>query len=206
MQKLIIVYSIAACLLLGSCKKHEDDHHEHGGPVNYGVSLALLRVDYQTHQFEGCKMLHFNAFDYNPQNVPVQMLYIPPGDFGNITLLHAPTGDTIFDGSIVWNGMGSMKFPAALDAVVSVTPTAEPAPDSNNVQIISPDSFVNKADYHIPEVWTPISKLDVTKAFMSTGYKKVALFLYTPSVGVGNPADWDYYWLLYPGPQMMTSL
>jgi len=204
MQKLIII--VIAAGLLGSCKKHDGNDGGHQGADIHGISLALLKVDYQTHKFEGGKILHFTLNGNIPQNVPVQMLYVPPGDFGNITLLHAPTGDSIFDGSIVWNGKGQMKYPATLDTGFPTVATAVPAPDSNDVQIISPNTFITKEDYHIPEVWEPVSKLLVTQQYSIFGNKKPALFLYMPSVGTGNPADWDYFWLLYPAGPILTTL
>jgi len=191
MQKLIIILFIAiAAGLLGSCKKHDGNDYVSGN----GVSLALLKVDYQTHKFEGGKVFHFNDNGLHT-DIPVQMTYIPPGDFGNMTLLYAPTGDSIFDGSIVWSGKGKMTYPTLTGNFPAATGTVA-TPDSNAVQIISPYTYIKKAEYNIPAVWAGISNLLITKEF-SRAHARTGLFLYTPSVGMGDPADWDYFWILY---------
>lgn len=189
MKKLII--SALILLAAASCKKHDDDY------VNdHFATMALLKVDYQTHQFEGGKV--FQLAKYQGQDIPVQINYKAPGDFGNITLLYAPTGDSLFDGSIIWSGKGEMRFPALSNNFSSVT-TAQPAPDSNHVQIISPNMFFAQEHYDLPGAWNGISKLLVTKQFLQQANVRIGLFLYTPSVGVGDPADWDYFWVLYIG-------
>jgi len=189
---MILIAGLAA-ITLGSCKKHDSSYVS-----GSGMSLAVLKVDFQTHKFEGGKVFHFDATGAVPQTIPIQMTYAPPGDFGNITLQYAPTGDTIFDGSIIWSGKGKMTQPALSNNFAAGT-TAQPAPDTNDVQVISPGTFIKKEAYNIPAVWSGISNLYITREFLQAHNTRIGIFLYTPSVGIGDPADWDYFWLLYTG-------
>ena len=46
-------------------------------------------------------------------------------------------------------------------------------------------------------IWSNIDNLVQVQAYrQSNPNAKVNLFLYTPSVGVGNPAEWDWYVIL----------
>lgn len=192
MQKpAILLFAILAIVALGSCKKHDNDY-----VAANGATLALLKVDYQTHKFEGAKVFYFDAAGAVPQTIPIQMTYVPPGDFGNITLQYAPTGDTVFDGSIIWSGKGEMTQPL-LSKGFPAGPVALPAPDTNDVEVITPNTYIRKEAYNIPDVWTGISNLYITRDFMQNHNTRVGIFLYMPSVGIGDPADWDYFWLLY---------
>ena len=41
-------------------------------------------------------------------------------------------------------------------------------------------------------IWQSVSKMESFQWFYSRTQKKVAVYLYTPSVGMGDPADWYY--------------
>ena len=46
-------------------------------------------------------------------------------------------------------------------------------------------------------IWNSISNLEIVNNYLNTNPNgKINLFLYTPSVGIGNPADWDWYIIL----------
>lgn len=50
--------------------------------------------------------------------------------------------------------------------------------------------------YDYEEVWQSVQNLVKVRAYLkSNPNSSVKLFLYTPSVGVGNPADWD--WIIF---------
>lgn len=195
MKPLLLI--LTGALLLGSCKKNNDSNPT-ASP--YGAKLALLKVDYQTGKFEGGKIITYPSGSYVPDSIPIQQLYKPAGDFGNITLKYLPTGDTVFFGSIIWSGTGEMLVPKQLDAPnkfdriqLDVLP-----PDSTKVKYYG--SEINTpfaAGQNFASIWKSIAGLSVTANAIGVGHAKVGLFLYTPSVGFGAPADWNYYWILY---------
>jgi hypothetical protein len=158
----------------------------------------MLKVDYLSQRFEGGKVFSFPSNNTPNSTIPLTITYKPPSDFGNITFQYTPTGDTVFDGGIVWMGRGDLKYPVFDPASsFSTELTSKPAPTSSEVQSIVPDQF--SAPYHdttIAQAWTGIAHLTLTRDMIANGASK-GLFLYTPSVGSGDPADWDYIWMLY---------
>lgn len=163
--------------------------------------MILLKVDYLTHRFEGGKVFNFPAGNGVDDSIPVSVIYKSPGDFGNITLKYAPTGDTIFDGGIIWMGKGDIHYPLfdPVTAFSSGSGTA-PAPDSSSVQGIYPDTYHKcYTNTIITQAWSGIANLTITQQMLAVN-ARIGLFLYTPSVGIGNPADWDFIWVLYCNP------
>jgi len=183
-------------LVLFSCKK-ADDRPE---PLQVtSPMLVLLKVDYLTHQFEGGKVYTFPNSNTVIDSIPINVIYQNPTDFGHITLKYAPTSDTIFDGGIIWMGKGEIRYPVfePVSAFSSGTWTSTP-PDIATVQTI-PADWRPFADSTIKQAWSGIERLHITGQ-MSASNAKTGLFLYMPSVGVGNPADWDFIWMLYIRP------
>jgi len=195
-MKPLLLFAIGA-LLLGSCKKNTDS----GVPSSpYGAKMILLKVDYQTGKFEGGKIFTYPKGSYVADSIPVKEIAKPAGDFGNITLKYVPTSDTVFFGTVIWMGKGQMMPPKTLDDpnTFVLVQTSVLTPDTNKVKYYgaarqlpySPgQSFVS--------IWNAVAGLQVTAEAIGVNHAKVGLFLYTPSVGIGDPADWDYYWLLY---------
>ena len=55
-------------------------------------------------------------------------------------------------------------------------------------------SVTTSASYN--EVWTSVQSLVKVRQYLySNPNASVKLFLYTPSVGIGNPAEWD--WIIF---------
>jgi len=195
MKPLLLV--LTSALLLGSCKKNNDSSPT-ASP--YGGKLAMLKVDYQTGKFEGGKIFTYPAGSYVSDSIPIQELHKSAGDFGNITLKYLPTGDTVFFGTIIWMGKGAMAVPQTLDGVNKFAPVQLDVlpPDSTKVKYYGSANGIPFYDgQNFASIWKSIAGLNVTADAIGVGHAKVGLFLYTPSVGMGDPADWDYYWILY---------
>jgi hypothetical protein len=132
------------------------------------------------------------AHVYGGDTLPFIEQYQSPGDFGNLTFIYGPTNDTVFDGSIIWMGKGVMRLPASFNAPSTFTKLSSrlARPDSSRFQrIFSMSRWVNDT---LP--WTTIADLRIVRNYLMAN-RKIGSFLYTPSVGVGDPADWD--WMIF---------
>ena len=158
--------------------------------------VLMLKVDFETNIFEGGTELIFPEAD----TFTISADYNSPADFGDITLNYAETGQPLFMGSIVWNGTGSMVFPCALTQAdgFETDSDAAPMPPVSQFEKVMYDEFaIYPAVIDYQSIWANIDNLVQVKAFrQSNPNAKVHLFLYTPSVGMGNPAEWDWYVIL----------
>jgi len=157
--------------------------------------VVLLQVDYLTGAFEGGKELIFpEAEDFT-----LTYDYTSPGDFGDITLNYEEVNQPLFAGTIVWDGKGEREFPEAIDAVSAFatinTNIALPANDTFEQVNYNEDAYPENMSYQ--PLWEAVDNLQVVKEYReSNPAAKIHVFLYAPSVGVGNPAEWDYYLIL----------
>ena len=177
-------------LTLISCSKDNDDIIT---PSTNQNNVLVLKVDYNTNTFEGGKELSFSS---TISNMTVINQYVPPSDFGSIKLIYQELNETLFDGTIVWNGLGQMNFPQNLlnanqfDRVLTADYVS---PNSGFENVFNP----NNATYNYNSIWASIQSLvKVRQYLISNPNATVKIFLYTPSVGIGNPAEWDWIVIL----------
>ena len=177
-------------LTLISCSKDNDDTIT---PSTNQNNVLVLKVDYNTNTFEGGKELSFSS---TISNMTVINQYVPPSDFGSIKLIYQELNETLFDGTIVWNGLGQMNFPQNLlnanqfDRVLTADYVS---PNSGFENVFNP----NNATYNYNSIWASIQSLvKVRQYLISNPNATVKIFLYTPSVGIGNPAEWDWIVIL----------
>ena len=196
MKNLLLLGIIGLCFGCSSEdneQKRFNDQQLEAAPEN---KVALLKVDFLTNAFEGGKELTFaSAANFN-----IASEYQSPADFGGITLKYAELNQTFFEGTIFWNGLGQMTYPSTL-ADVNSFPTI-----INPVEMPSESMFatVNYTEFPyypetIPytEIWNAVHKLQIVAQFRASNpNSQVNLFLYTPSVGIGDPADWDWFVIL----------
>jgi hypothetical protein len=181
-----IILSIAIILLITSCKK------ESILTTSLTNKVLMLKVDYLTNNFEGGKEF---SYSNNSSTFTITKEYKAPGDFGNIKLIYQELNETIFDGSIIWMGTGKISIPQnILNAnqfnFINKNDTIFPSAGFENVFNIGNQTY----DYSL--VWNSVQKLIKVRDYLNSNPNgQVKLFLYTPSVGVGNPADWD--WIIY---------
>lgn len=157
--------------------------------------LLLLQVDYVTHTFEGGKVLSIDSELTSIDTIPIIVDYKPAGDFGNISLFYESEDQMIFDGSIIWMGTGERKFPTNFASVdnFSTIENSITKPDDSDFQFIHQTYSQTDIDYQ--PIWDAISNLKVVEDYL-TSHKKIGVFIYAPSVGVGDPNTWDYYVIL----------
>ncbi len=152
----------------------------------------LLKVDYITNTFEGGKELTFSE---PTPTFTITTDYKSPGDFGSIKLIYKELNEKLFDGTIIWMGKGQISFPTQL---------IEPKEFSviKTYDILYPVGFENIFDpnnqtYDYTPMWLKVQHLAKVREYLKSNPKaKAKIFLYTPSVGVGNPADWDWIIIL----------
>lgn len=154
--------------------------------------VLMLKVDYLTHTFLGGKEL---TFESQNSAFTVTNEYTPPGDFGNLRLNYSEMNAPIFDGSIIWMGLGQMNYPQEVLPATSfdhVLTADYVTPSAGFTNVFNPDMY----NYDYNPVWGAVQGLVKTRAYLNSNPTgSVKLFLYTPSVGFGNPADW--YWVLF---------
>ena len=193
MKKSFLLLVFAALLM--SCSDTETD------PVNGGSEgnkVLLLKVDLLTNAFEGGKELTFP--DNN--NFTISVDYNPPGDFGDVTLNYEEVGMPIFAGDITWMGLGEITYPESMDASGEFTTIQNPVSQPNESQFslvtyeeTEANIFFEDIDYDA--IWAAVDNLAAVKEFRdSNPDAQVNLFLYTPSVGIGNPEEWDWIVIL----------
>jgi len=192
MKKILIFLAFIPLMILTGCNFCDcdcdcDHNHNNNNTTN---KVLMLKVDYTTNNFEGGI-----EYVYNQQtdSFNIDVDYDPPGDFGSIRLTYHELNETLFFGTIIWMGLGEMITPESLnppnffDAVL----TEDIVYPSNGFLNIFPDYYTPQ-DY--TNIWMRVQNLVKVRQFLqSNPNQQVKLFLYTPSVGMGDPLDWDWY-------------
>jgi len=188
-MKTKILTLLAAIFTLLSCSKDNVETIQTTNPNR----VLLLKVDYINNVFEGGKEL---AFTNTSPNMTVTSQYTPPGDFGRIKLTYQEINEILFDGTIVWSGLGQMNFPENLlqaDQFERVSTTDFVTPVSGFENVFNPSN----STYNYDPVWISVQNLTKVRSYLiSNPNATVKIFLYTPSVGIGNPAEWDWILML----------
>lgn len=187
MNKTIILMAVVICIF-SSCRKKEDVSNS-GSTVN---KVLLLKVDYLTNIFEGGTETTYSIF---PPTFTISVEYKQPGDAGYIKLTYKELNEILFDGGIIWAGLGRIKQPqsillASQFDTVGTTDIITPAAGFEN--IFNPNNY----GFDYTPVWLSVQKLAKVREYVKANPNAtVKLFLYTPSVGIGNPADAD--WIIF---------
>ena len=182
---------LAFAVVLTSCVGPEDDF-SNTIPVQDNKVL-LLKVDYMTNVFEGGKELIFSD---STATFNVEVEYQQPSDLGGIQLYYKELDAKIFDGSIVWNGTGAISYPESFEPASSFEVTL------TNDYIFPTEGFENvfnptEETYDYQTIWGAVQSLLKAREFvLSNPDAKARIFLYTPSVGVGNPEEWEWIIIL----------
>lgn len=183
MTKWIFALAIVGSLLT-ACQKDP-------APASNTDQIVLLKVDYLTTTFEGAHEWTFPTHS----TLNFDVTYRPPGDFGNLTIHYREENAKVFDGDIIWMGTGTLNYPTTFNApsTYPTTPSNAAAPLFDFIEASSsvvPDASVQQA------LWNAIKDLDLVQDYLTSNPNgKAHFFLYTPSVGVGDPAEWD--WMIF---------
>ena len=105
--------------------------------------------------------------------------------------------EKIFDGTIIWMGKGEMSFPEQLNSPNTFATLTTPIqqPDDSSIELVQYHEFsYYPENIYYTSIWNAIDNLKIVKSYRTSNPNaKINLFLYTPSVGIGDPADWDWY-------------
>ncbi len=189
MKKLLFLLPLLAAVSCTKCKDQNTAPHPYGNDALYPPSVVLLKVDYLTKTFEGGTELTLSGSIQDTDTLPILVDYKEPGDFGDVTLRYQPTNDTLFFGTMVWMGLGKMYFPDSLQPASTFPTSSDPAVevDSTRFQKLHYYASADPAG-----VWEAVNKLKIVSEYSKSG-KKIGVFLYRPSQGVGDPNNWDWF-------------
>ena len=173
-----------------SCEKNREPEIE-----NTTNKVVLLKVDFLTNVFEGGKELNFSP----SCSFTISSTFYPPGDFGSVQLFYSELNEMLFDGTIIWMGTGQISYPS-IDTASSFSTTNNSIhiPNTNLFEKVMYDQNAYYPDtISYSGIWNAISNLEIVEEYRNSNPNgKVNLFLYTPSVGDGNPAEWDWFVIL----------
>ena len=183
MKKLLLLL-IIPMLFFNSC---DDDDLKTGYSEH---KIILLKVDYMTQVLEGSAEFMVEENIYEEDSIPIMVNYNAPGDFGGLKLYYNNELN-IFDGTIIWMGLGEISVPEYF------TPSNELSTINTSITFPKLDQF-NTIFYQLKDpipysqIWGAIDNLEVVASYINST-PEIKIFLYTPSVGVGNPYDWDWF-------------
>jgi len=185
MKKIVL---LALPLLMMAACNGDDTAPTNSEPLT-GNRVLMLKVDYNTNTFDGGKEL---TFDEVTSGFTVTHDYQAPGDFGFIKLYYDELDTQIFYGEIHWMGLGQLHFPDAFEPAGSFEHAATNDyvwPQGGFENVFNPSE--QEYDYELP--WIAVQSLIRVRQYLQANPQaSVKIFLYTPSVGEGNPADWDW--------------
>lgn len=155
--------------------------------------ILICKVDYLTFRYKGYYALNVTDKLNTGNEIPFLADYHAPSDFGSIRLYYRNTNNLLMDGTIVWMGCGALNFPASFRAGEQLDKGLS-YPGQNHISYIdNSGTYVNVTDEKdLKHVWQSVSRQKEFQHFYKHSSKKVAVYLYAPSVGIGNPAD-AYY-------------
>jgi hypothetical protein len=145
-----------------------------------------------TNSFQGGKE---TIYPTNTSTFTITHVFISPSDFGNIKMTYQELNETLFDGGIVWAGTGRINYPQNIQpanqfSLVSTNDTIQPRAGFQHI-FNAPTQ-----PYDYMPVWLSIQKLAKVREYMNSNPSAtVKLFLYTPGVGMGDPAKWS--WIIF---------
>ena len=175
-----------ALFLLMACSKNANK------PTPSSGSVLMLKVDYTTNTFEGGKEF---SFAKSSPTFTIKNEYVSPGDFGSVKLIYNELNELLFDGTIIWMGTGKIIFPQNIQSAAQFTrvQTNDTVYPTNGLEnVFNPYN----ESYNYTNMWLAIQSSAKVRDYLTANPSvTVKVFLYTPSVGVGNPAEWD--WIIF---------
>lgn len=158
--------------------------------------ILISKVDYQTFQYKGFYAMNVSGKVNDDSFIPIISEYQSPGDFGYIKLYYRNTGNLLLDGTIVWNGCGQLTFPESFRAGLPVK-EAIPFPGIEHFARLGEDGqYVETVnEWEMKHIWQSVSYQKEFQHYFGNSTKKVAVYLYAPSVGMFDP--YEAYYLVF---------
>ena len=155
--------------------------------------ILISKVDYLTFRYKGFYALNVTNKLNSGNEIPFLSQYQSPGDFGYIKLFYQNTDNLLMDGTIIWSGCGHLNFPDNFRAGLPMD-NGLPYPGQSRIAFINDGGHYETVtdERELQYIWQSVSRQKEFQHYYGNSSKKVAVYLYTPSVGVGDPAD-AYY-------------
>ena len=158
-------------------------------------NILISKVDYLTFRPRGFYAMNVQNPVSSGNEIPFVAQYQEPGDFGWFKLFYQTTDNLLAYGSIIWSGCGQLEFPESFKAGQKLN-SGLPYPGQSKIAFINNGGHyctVNaEHEVELQRIWQTLSKQVEFQHYYSNSHKKVAVYLYTPSVGIGDAAD-AYY-------------
>ena len=158
-------------------------------------NILISKVDYLTFRPRGFYAMNVQNPVSSGNEIPFVAQYQAPGDFGWFKLFYQTTDNLLAHGSIVWMGCGELEFPESFRAGQKLS-NGLPYPGQTKIAFINDEGqycTVSAAqEVGLQRIWQTLSKQEEFQHYYNNTHKKVAVYLYTPSMGLGDPADWYY--------------
>lgn len=165
--------------------------------------ILIAKVDYMTFEYGGFYSMNVTNKQNEGNEIPFLADYMEPLDFGYIKLYYHDESNLLMDGSIVWAGCGELNFP---ETFVKGSNSSTYVPEytmkrgltfpSDRISYIGVDGSyvqdIDESDNDLGYIWQTLSAQEEFMSYYNQTYKKVAVYPYTPSVGVGDPYEWYY--------------
>jgi hypothetical protein len=161
-------------------------------PAPEEIVIAVLVVDYLSHEFEGAALNTYPTFyKFDCTTLPFGVQYCSPADFGYIRFTYLPNMQEVFYGTIVWNGCGSLMRPSHLIPVESLLTVTDSLPQPQCVSRYGWNGAPASNSTDTDPVWGSICKLQLLREFEPSLFR-IGYLPYGPSQGVFDPtkANW----------------
>ncbi len=158
--------------------------------------ILISKVDYLTFRYKGFYAVNVSDKTNNEDLIPITSEYMSPCDFGFIKLYYRDKTNLLLDGTIVWSGCGALSFPESFRAGLPEK-EAIPFPGVERFARLSKDGqYVASADeWEMKHIWQSVSYQKEFQYYYGNSNKKVAVYLYAPSVGLFDP--YSAYYLVF---------
>ncbi len=191
-KKVILLLAFAGIVLTGGCNKNDTDLSQ----------LLLIKINYTNSEFEGGKLYGFNVTPAD--TIPLEIEYVKPGDFGYIKITHKPDLEVIFEGDIIWRGVGEIQIPEKFsDPAEFLKADYEiEAPSLENFEYFFlkkplSGTFAThgnvdlelKLEEDFDKIWEELADLQVIHEFMDDN-ASMGIFLYPASALTWDFAKW----------------
>jgi hypothetical protein len=161
-----------------------------------GTKLLLLQVDYTSSRLEAVKDLFFQR---QSDEFTIVDDYKSPGDFGSKKLYYRELEQLFFYGTIVWMGCGEIKYPAIWNIPQEYPHTAQCdiVISKNGFEWVGIGEGWQPPSEEAEDAWRSAMSLVMLREFIAANpEEKVKVYFYQPSVGVGDPRDWKWIFIL----------
>lgn len=161
--------------------------------------ILIAKVDYMTFEYRGFYSMNVTNKLSEGNEIPFFADYMSPGDDGYIKLYYRDESNLLMFGTIMWMGCGVLHFPETFvkgnSSETHITGNSQ-YPGNEKISFINDNGIytmeINHTETDLHYVWQTLSDCEEFMSYYNQTHKKVAVYPYTPSVGVGDPYDWYY--------------